>query len=422
MNRYFSSKRRSMAYVSSLRTTQLHLKNPLVVAFWSTMFPGLGHLLLSKYLCGFLLFIWEVYVNIKGNINLAILYSFTGQFDLAKGALNIRWMLLYVPTYFFTIWDSYRTAVDLNNNYVLASREDAEIKPFKINSLEVNYLDKKSPWSNLAWTFIMPGAGQLAAHRTIIAFFILVWWIAIVYYSNFLSAFHYTFMGDFEQARSVIDPQWALNIPSVYFFAVFDAYLSTVESNKLFDLEQAKFLKREYQRSSFKIPSIKISRSRHMYIISTFEHSISLEKAITSIEMKGIAKENILAVPMDKKGEERKLFDTIHSSDGLSLLDLPFILGSLLTLFGGIYGFVLAWGPIIWGLIGMAVGLGTGLAIKLITTRKYSKGRTGKKASEVVLIIECQQHEMETVKDMLWAHNALGVRKLELSDTGNSSF
>lgn len=416
--------RRYLAYVSSLGTTQLHLRSPLVIAFWSAMFPGFGHLLLSKYLRGFLLFIWEVYINVQAHINLGILYSFTGQFDKTKSVLDIRWMLMYIPTYFFAIWDSYRTTIDLNNQYILASREDANIYSFKMDAIEINYLDKKAPWSSVVWTFIVPGAGQLNVHRINTAFFILIWWIAIIYYSNFLPAIHNTLMGNFEQTKAVLDPQWTLNIPSIYFFTIYDAYINTVESNKLFDWEQAKFLKRDYQNSSFQMPSIKNIRSELMYVISTFEHSISLEKAITSIQMKGIAKENILAVPMDKRGENQKLFDNIHHSDGLSLLDLPFILGSFFSLFGGIYGFILAWGPIVWGLIGFVAGFGAGIIIKLISTKKFSKERTSKKISEVVLIIECKEHQMEMVKDILWAHNAFGVRKLDLNnlqDTGTGS-
>lgn len=48
--------RRYTAYVNTLGTTQLHLRSPWVVAFWSMMFPGLGHVLLSKYLRGYILF------------------------------------------------------------------------------------------------------------------------------------------------------------------------------------------------------------------------------------------------------------------------------------------------------------------------------------------------------------------------------
>ena len=96
------------------------------------------------------------------------------------------------------------------------------------------------------------------------------------------------------------------------------------------------------------------------------------------------------------------------------MLDLPFILGSFFMLLGGIYGFYLTLGPILWGLIGTIAGFGIGLLIKLSVTKKHAKNRNDKKGSEVVLIIECHAHQMELIKDMLWAHHALGVRKLEL--------
>ncbi len=411
----YSSARRYIAYVSSLGTTQLHLRSPSVIAFWSAMFPGFGHMLLSKYLRGYLLFIWEVYVNLQAHINISIFYSFTGQFELAKKSLDIRWMLMYIPTFLFAIWDSYRTTVDLNNQYILAAREDAGIKPFKMDAIGINYLDKKSPWSSVVWSSIMPGAGQLSIHRIVIAFFILIWWIAIVYYSRLLPAIHYTLLGDFEQAKSVLNVQWTLNIPSIYMFTIYDSLINTIESNKLFDWEQSKFLKRNYQKSSFQMPSINTQGSGNMYIIATFKHSISLEKAITAIEMKGIPKDKILAVPLDKRGEKPRIFDTIHQSDGLSLLDLPFVLGSVLMLIGAIYGFILEWGPVIWSLIGLAAGFGIGIAVKLILNGRCAEKRTGKKASEVVLIIECKDHQLETVRDTLWSHNAFGVRKLELN-------
>lgn len=152
-----------------------------------------------------------------------------------------------------------------------------------------------------------------------------------------------------------------------------------------------------------------------MYIVSTFDHSNYLELAITAIQMKGIPKEKILGVTMDKRGEDRKLFDSIHSSDGLSLLDLPMILAALFCLFASIYGFMLRWGPILWGIIGIIVGFSLGLIIKLSITKKYNYNRQkNSKSSEVVLIIECKETQVEMVKDLLWEHHALGVRKLDL--------
>jgi hypothetical protein len=411
------SARRSVGYLSLLGTTQLHLRNPFVVAAWSAAFPGMGHLLLGKYLRGFLLFIWEVYVNYMAHINLLILYSFIGDFERAKAAVDIRWMSLYIPTYIFAIWDSYRTTIDLNHAHMLAAREDAEIKPFKIGALEINYLDKRSPWMSATWSLLVPGAGQLYIHRIFVALFAVVWWIVICYFSKLLPCFHYTFLGDFQRAKSVLDMHWFLNIPSVYFFVMYDAYINTVENNKLYDWEQAKFLKRDYQNSSFTMPFKKNIGGDRMYIVSTFEHSVYLELAITAIQMKGIKKENIMAIPMDKKGEQRRLFDSIHSSDGLSLLDLPAILATIGGIFGGIYGFVLEWGPLLWGLIAILIGFLLGFIIKLSVTKKYNNRQEDKRGAEVVLIIDCIESQLEAVKDILWSHNALGVRKLDIDNT-----
>ncbi len=410
------SARRSIAYLSLLGTTQLHLRNPFIIAAWSVAFPGMGHLLLSKYLRGFLLFLWEVFINYKGHINLLIFYSVLGDFEKAKQVVDIQWMSLYVPTYIFAIWDSYRTTIDMNHAYMLAAREDAEIKPFKIGTMEINYLDKRSPWVSAIWSLFVPGAGQLYIHRLVTALFLVSWWIVICYNSKFLPAMHYTLLGDFEMAKSLLDKHWLLNIPSVYFFGMYDAYVNTVENNKLFRWEQTKFLKRQYQNSSFMMPSSKRIRGDKMYIVSTFDQSVYLELAITAIQMKGIKKEDIMAIPIDKKGEERTLFDSMHSSDGLSLFDLPAILAVIFAILGGIYGFVLKWGPLIWGLIGISVGIILGIIIKLIVTKKYFGRQRDKRGTEVVLIIECIEEQLEMVKNTLWSHNALGVSKLDIDN------
>lgn len=251
-----SSVRRYNAYLSTLGTTQLHLRNPIVIAWWSMAYPGLGHLLLSKYLRGFLLFNWEVFLNYKAHINLGILYSFTGRFEMAKNVLDITWVMLYAPTYLFAVWDAYRTTVDLNLQYILASREDAEVKTFNVDSIEINYLDKRTPWVALSWSALMPGLGQIYIHRIPSAFFSMGWFIVMAYLSKLLPALHYTLLGQFELAKSVVDAHWLLNIPCIYFWCMYEAYVNTVENNKLFDWEQSKFLKKNYQSKYFKIPFV----------------------------------------------------------------------------------------------------------------------------------------------------------------------
>lgn len=246
--------RRTLLYVNIFGSTQLHLRNPFIIAAWSIAFPGMGHLLLSKYLRGLVLFLWEIYINYNSHVNLLILYSCIGNFEKAKQVINIRWLSLYLPIYIFAIWDSYRTTVDLNHVCLLARREDIDIQPFKMNFIEINYLDKRNPWVATMWSLLVPGSGQLYLHRLITAFFLIIWWIIICYNSNFLPSAHCTLLGDFKRAKEILDMQWFLNIPSVYLFAMYDAYTNTIETNKLFDWEQAKFLKKNYQSSNFNMP------------------------------------------------------------------------------------------------------------------------------------------------------------------------
>ncbi len=246
--------RRVRAQLCVWGTTQLHLRNPAVIGFWSAIFPGMGHMMLSLYIRGFILFIWEVLVNVFSHLNLAIFYTFTGQFGLAKETFDTRWAIFYIPVYLFAIWDSYRITVKLNNQFVLAAREDAEVHPFILHPLGINHIDKGSPRMAVLWSMLTPGTGQLINHRLVLAFFLIGWWGAIIYFSRVLPAIHYTMQGMFDEAKAAVDPQWLLNIPSVYCFGVYDAYMDTVESNKLFEWEQGKFLKRQYQSAAFPMP------------------------------------------------------------------------------------------------------------------------------------------------------------------------
>lgn len=245
--------RRYRAHVSTLGTTQIHLRNPYIIAWWSAAFPGFGHLLLSKYLRGFVLFIWEVVVNVNCNLNLSMIYSFQGEIEKAKEILDTRWLLIYIPVYIFAIWDSYRTTVDLNKIFVLTEREEHRFNSFSIGIMEINYLDKRNPIMAIIWSLFMPGLGQLYIHRVITAFFVIIWGVVFFYLSHGLEALSLLFLGEIKQATDVINPEWLLFFPSIYGFAIFDSYINTVENNKLYDKEQRSYFREKYQSSSFQV-------------------------------------------------------------------------------------------------------------------------------------------------------------------------
>ncbi|MGD6965572.1 hypothetical protein ACQCVP_04035 [Rossellomorea vietnamensis] len=152
-----------------------------------------------------------------------------------------------------------------------------------------------------------------------------------------------------------------------------------------------------------------------MQLISTFENNAFLEIAISMLEKKGLKKENIFAVPLDNRTEERMVFDTIHRSDGTSLIDIGMALGTAFSVVGASVGFKLAWGPIYWGLIGAFIGFMIGFAIRLVTELVIKKKRRVLKGkqSEVVLIIDCEESQAELVENILWNHYALGVAKVK---------
>jgi TM2 domain-containing membrane protein YozV len=245
--------RRYKAHVSIYGTTQMHLRSPYMIAMWSIIFPGFGHLLLNKFIRGMLLFIWELFINQEIQLNLAMVYSFTGDIESAKAVLDVRMMHLYIPVYLFAVWDSYRTAVDMNKAYLLAERENAPFNSFSMGAMEINYLEKRNPLTAFLSSMSIPSVGQLYINRFFLGFFHLIMSVIFVYHSHILEAFHYLILGDISKSTSVLNAQWLLYIPSFYFFTIYDAYTNTVENNKLFENEQKNYLKQRYQPSGVRI-------------------------------------------------------------------------------------------------------------------------------------------------------------------------
>ncbi|WP_408011589.1 hypothetical protein ACJROX_05845 [Pseudalkalibacillus sp. A8] len=151
-----------------------------------------------------------------------------------------------------------------------------------------------------------------------------------------------------------------------------------------------------------------------MQIYSTFETTTALELAISTLEKHGFKKENIFAVPLDNRQEDRKLFDTIHRSDGTSHVDIGMTLATAFSVIGASIGFKLAWGPIYWGLIGAFTGFLIGFLIRLFVEMviKKKKRKLKGKHSEVILIIDGEPSQVELVEEILWNHFALGLAKV----------
>jgi TM2 domain-containing membrane protein YozV len=246
--------RRPKGALTTLGAVGSHLRIPWVNAWWSAALPGFGHMLISSHFKAFVLIIWEFIINNAAHLNLAIIFSFTGRFQEAREIIDHRWLLLYSAVYVYSVWDSYSETIEQNKYYILAEREDAPLSPAKISALDFSFAKKKRPVLAILWSFLTPGLGHLYAKKIMEGFFLMTIMIIIAYMSHLCEAMRYSFLGDFDSVRLIVDYQWLLYAPSLFGYSAYASYAGVVELNKYCDAEQARFLKKNYMNAEFTMP------------------------------------------------------------------------------------------------------------------------------------------------------------------------
>lgn len=149
-----------------------------------------------------------------------------------------------------------------------------------------------------------------------------------------------------------------------------------------------------------------------MYIVASFEHGTNLELALKDIMNKGIERNKIICVPLNKRVQTRKFFDTIHRSDGRNTMGLPFFLATSVSLFGAIYGFLWKWGPIIWGGLGFLIGMALGFIINFIIYKIRKKSHKKDNLTEVMVMVYCDEAKEKEITDIFWEQGAFGIGKV----------
>ncbi len=118
----------------------------------------------------------------------------------------------------------------------------------------MNYLQIMHPAISIFWSLIVPGLGQIIIRNMIPGICLLVGFIGTVYQSNIMTAYYYTSIGQFQLASTVLNKEWLLFIPSIYGYAVCSCYYHSIHINKLFKIEQARFLHKYYFHKNFEMP------------------------------------------------------------------------------------------------------------------------------------------------------------------------
>lgn len=84
------------------------IESGLEKALWSIAIPGFGQLMNKRYFKGIILIALEFIINVKANINTAIVLSFLGQTEQAVMLSNYQWLMFYPCVYLYSIWDAYK--------------------------------------------------------------------------------------------------------------------------------------------------------------------------------------------------------------------------------------------------------------------------------------------------------------------------
>lgn len=207
-----SKPRYSKGQISVFGINSIHPRTPWIAAWWSAAS------------------IWELVVNNQAHINMAIALSFLGRFDEAKAQINQSWGLLYVAVFVYSIWDSYRCAVEINKNHSLAEIEDAPITPSAVYFFRRDDSREEASMGRIGLVRLITWIGPTIWRQYGSGHIHFAWWIYVCYKSEAIRAWLHSFLGDFSSVTEMVDWQWFLFLPSMYAFAIYQAYTSVNES------------------------------------------------------------------------------------------------------------------------------------------------------------------------------------------------
>ncbi|MDR6549875.1 hypothetical protein [Paenibacillus qinlingensis] len=151
-----------------------------------------------------------------------------------------------------------------------------------------------------------------------------------------------------------------------------------------------------------------------MLIISTFEHSIELEEALAVLEEMGLSRQEIMTVMMDNHRETSDHNYNSNPNKKTLAFEVGMATSTGATVLGISFGFILYWGPIIWGVISAICGFLLGFIITRVIQAKVLKHTIRKKERlpELAIIIQCHEGRLQEVQHVLWEYQALSVGKI----------
>ncbi|WP_248930345.1 hypothetical protein [Paenibacillus hamazuiensis] len=155
-----------------------------------------------------------------------------------------------------------------------------------------------------------------------------------------------------------------------------------------------------------------------MYLICTFHHSFELEILLRDLEKIGVGRDQILAIPLHQDMMQMRKI-TATSTGGANILDIPLAIGTACMLLGVIYGYVLVWGPILWGLIGLVGGTLLTLLVHYLISKSKQAKEPGLDKSEVIVMVNFPTYRLDRMREVIREYRPLGFAMLDLNAPSN---
>lgn len=79
------------------------------------------------------------------------------------------------------------------------------------------------------------------------------------------------------------------------------------------------------------------------------------------------------------------------------------------SVIGASVGFILEWGPIIWGLMASFIGFWFGFGLYFVFSKGVVRRRLPAKLPEITVIVQCLEEDSAHVREIMWKHKSLTV-------------
>lgn len=130
-----------------------------------------------------------------------------------------------------------------------------------------------------------------------------------------------------------------------------------------------------------------------MYLAAGFESNVYVEMALNELHECEIEDKDVVMIEMEAQKPPQTLFDSIHFSDGVSILDGMAAWAVVGGVFGIIYGSQVKYGPLALGLLGFCTGSLVGFVIDFLIGARKRRGKKPSRNIEILLLLHCDSKQ-----------------------------